>query len=109
MRSSALRVAATFVARMVAEYGPSGVKLTYQAKFPETTPCVKCGETSRLAVTMREEFDQTKTPEQQTFATDLYANDPKGGVFWLHDCAAFATYLCTDIKCAAATTLWNQG
>ena len=106
--SSALRVAARFVARMVADYGPAGVGLTYQAKFPETASCVKCGQPARLAITMREEFDDAKTPEQQTFATQLYANG-EDGKFWLHDCAAFATYLCTDTKCATATTLWNQG
>ncbi len=33
---------------------------------------------------------------------------PDGDGFWLHDCAAFATYLCTDAGCASATTLWNQ-
>jgi predicted GIY-YIG superfamily endonuclease len=52
---------------------------------------------------------QTTKTLQQRWAGHVYANDPKAGGFWLHDCAAFATYLCTDTKCAAATTLWNQG
>lgn len=104
-----LRVAARFQARVNYEYGPAGVGLTYQAKFPTTTSCVKCGKPARIAVTMREEFEERKMPEQQSFATNLHANDPRGEGFWLHDAAAFATYLCTDIKCATATTLWNQG
>jgi hypothetical protein len=93
---------------MVAQYGTAGVGLTWQGDFPTTTPCVECKKPARLAVTMREEFDDSKTADEQTLATNLHRNgeDQK---FWLHDSAAFATYLCTDRKCAAATTLWNQG
>ncbi len=78
-------------------YGPKGKNLSYQGDFPEVTPCVKCGKEARLGLVVREDG-----------VVDLHPNDPKGDGFWLHDAGAFATYICTDIDCAAATTLWNQ-
>jgi hypothetical protein len=87
------------------DYGTKGVDLTWQAKFPETTPCVKCGKKARLAIVLREGSGAGDT----NFACRLHKNDPEGEGFWLHDAAAFATYLCVDIDCATATTLWNQG
>jgi len=90
----------------LAEYlvkpGLEGKDLTWQADFPDETPCVKCSKSARLAIVLKE------PSEIEKYVTDLYKNDPQGEGFWLHDAAAFATYLCPDIDCATATTLWNQ-
>ena len=92
-------------------YGAEGAGLSEQADFPLTTPCAECGKPAELALVVRETFDHSKTPEEQTFVTDLH-NNPEivdgERKFWLHDCAAFATYICRDFDCTAATTLWNQ-
>jgi hypothetical protein len=87
-------------------YGPGGKNLSYQGDFPEVTPCKTCGKEARLALVVREKGGPSNV--QPEYVTDLHLNDPKGDGFWLHDAGAFATYICTNIDCAAATTLWNQ-
>ncbi|MGH9917991.1 MAG: hypothetical protein ACRD6W_03830 [Nitrososphaerales archaeon] len=93
-------------------YGPEAKGLTWQADFPETTPCCKCGKEARLAIGIQEGADapraEGETPIQEPYVTNEHPNDPEGEGFWLHDAGAFATYLCTDINCASATTLYNQ-
>ncbi len=94
-------------------YGAQGTELTKQAPFPLVTDCVKCKEPARLAIVIKEDFDKALPADAQMFVTHLHPNNPNGDRegapgFWLHDCAAFAIYLCTDIDCTTATTLWNQ-
>ncbi len=87
------------------EYGTKGRDLSWQAKFPEEVECVHCGKPgARLAFVFMEE-------DGKEYASSLHDNDyAEGGEgFWLHDAAAFATYLCRDINCTGATTKWNQG
>jgi len=84
-------------------YGEEGRQLTWQAEFPEEVECHACGKIARHAITVKEKGAGSDN------ACSAHKNDPSGEGFWLHDCAAFATYLCTDIKCAEATTMWNQG
>jgi hypothetical protein len=88
---------------MPIEIGTNGLNLSTQAPFNPETPCVKCGKKARIAFVMAEPIT-----DNGRFITDLHHNDPGGEGFWLHDAAAFATYICTDIDCATATTLWNQ-
>lgn len=89
------------------EYGTKGCGLTWQAPFPEEVTCDHCGkEGARLAFVLLERGGER---EEKEFAYHLHPNDPGGDGFWLHDAAAFATYLCRDISCAKATTKWNQG
>jgi hypothetical protein len=85
-------------------YGSKGCKNSYQGPFPETTKCVKCGKDARIAMVVREEGSGQ---DEGPYVTDLHPNEPVK--FWVHDVMATATYLCTDVNCATATTLWNQG
>ncbi len=87
-------------------YGAEACGLSEQADFPETTPCVKCEKDARFAFAIRE--NPPGEPGKYRFVVDVHHNEPDGDGFWVHDCASFATYLCTDIDCATATTLWNQ-
>lgn len=89
---------------MTVAIGTEGLDLTFQRPFEPTTTCVKCGKKARIAFTIAEPM----TDGEKRYITDLHSNDPGGEGFWLHDAAAFAVYLCTDIDCATATTLWNQ-
>ena len=90
--------------RVSVVYGAKGCKNSHQGPFPEATECVKCGKPARLAMVVREEGTGQ---EEGPYVTDLHQNEP--GKFWVHDVMAAATYLCTDVKCATATTIWNQG
>lgn len=83
--------------------GVDSGELSYQKAFKATTPCIKCDKEARLAITILEKFD-----DESKFITDIHKNDPDGDGFWPHDATAFAIYICPDIKCATATTLWNQ-
>jgi hypothetical protein len=87
---------------MIIELGEAGTDLTWQTEFPKITKCCKCGKSSRLAFVAKED-------REDDYVCHLHKNDPKGEGFWLHDAAAFAVYLCTDIECAEGTVLWNQG
>jgi hypothetical protein len=101
MRSIQDRVASRYkAAKVEVGYGPAALDMTWQAKWKPTTECCRCGKEARLAMVVQESGPGG--------AVELHHNDPKGEGFWLHDVGAFATYLCRDIKCAAATTLWNQ-
>ncbi len=93
------------------EYGSKGQELTWQDPFPKEVTCVHCGKAgARLAFVLCEMGGDN--PKEAEFACRLHPNKsegPDGEGFWLHDAAAFATYLCRDLECASATTLWNQG
>ena len=97
---TASRVALRYAAQV--GIGPSGQFLTWQAPFKPITTCVKCGGPAELALVVREGHGERE------YVSALHPNDPQGEGFWLHDAGAFATYLCRDIDCATATTLWNQ-
>jgi hypothetical protein len=104
MSKLTLKVAARYAAEhggLDVGYGPAGTGLTYQAEFDPTTKCFKCGKDARLAITIKEK------PGGDAVC-HLYDNHDEGK-FWLHDLAAYAIYLCPDVDCAEATTLWNQG
>jgi hypothetical protein len=83
-------------------YGEEATDLSWQAEFPSDTECVKCGKKARLAVVLKEGH------RCKEYASNLHQNEWREGRFWLHDAAAFAIYLCTDIDCGTATTLWDQ-
>jgi len=85
--------------------GKEGLGHSYQAPFPETTPCVHCLGISRVGFVAFENRSLEPINEQQ-FVTNLYPNDPNGEGYWLHDCCAVAVYLCT--KCLNPTALYNQ-
>jgi hypothetical protein len=58
-------------------------------------------------MTVLEKPDGAVPIEEQTFICGLHKNESAdGGDFWLHDCCAFAIYLCA--ACTGATTLYNQ-
>lgn len=78
---------------------------SWQAPFEPNTECVHCGGNARIAFVVFEDFDK-ETEEKQYFVTDLHKNDPDGEGYWLHDCGAFATYLCE--KCLEPTAQYNQ-
>jgi len=91
-------------------FGVEGTDLTFQEEFPKETPCHACKKTARLAVTIRELGPGTQAgppPDGDRFICNEHENTRSA--FWLHDAAAFATYLCTADGCWEATTLWNQG
>jgi len=89
------------------EYGTKGCENSWQAPFPEEVECAHCGkEGARLAFVLQELGGENW--QDKEFASNLHDNEPEGEGFWLHDAAAFATYLCRDINCAKATTKWNQ-
>jgi len=102
------RVALLHRAKFEYNYGVDGIGLSYQGDFSETTQCSKCGKGARLAFVVREYFDKKVPAKEQKFITNLHPNNSEGDGFWLHDCGAFAIYICTDIDCTHATTLWNQ-
>jgi len=86
-------------------YGIEGTAddFTTQDPFPSTTKCQRCGKTARIALTIIENGGNrlVRNEHQNNW-------DEIGGGFWLHDEGAFAIYLCMDIDCRAATTLYNQ-
>ena len=85
--------------------GQAGTLLTWQAPFPVTTPCVKCGKSARIALGGKEVGDGEITwMHQNTHRPDA---EGKGG-FWPHDAISFCLYFCTEVDCAQATVLWNQ-
>lgn len=88
-------------------YGTKGCFHTWQDSFPDEAKCVHCGRgDARLAFVYLETGGEDWIEKE--FVSKLHDNDPDGEGFWLHDAGAFATYLCRDIKCTGATTLYNQ-
>jgi len=88
--------------------GKEGLGKTWQAKFPETTSCCRCGGKARIGFVAHEGMEEEGVyPRDFTqFVYDLHANKGKGG-YWPHDCASFAIYICRE--CMNGTVIWNQG
>ena len=82
--------------------GKDGLNKTWQAEFPETVMCGKCGGEARHGFTAREDFSGVAGVGH---VCDLHANGGKGD-FWLHDCCAVAVYFCRD--CLNPTARYNQ-
>jgi hypothetical protein len=82
--------------------GDSGLGMTYQDDFPQTTPCCRCGGESRIAFVA---IEGNSAPESE-HVCDVHPNDPDGEGFWLHDACAVAIYFCK--KCLEPTALYNQ-
>lgn len=90
--------------------GKGGLIKTWQAEFPETTECCRCGGDARIGFVAHEGMDDDDRPvcprDYVQFVCDLHPNEGKGG-YWLHDCCAVAVYFCRE--CLQATALYNQG
>jgi len=69
--------------------------MTYQAEFPETEKCNKCGRVMPLMVLIMDEKGKIKDER------------PESVKVWPHDCVALAVYLCTED--GEAKVQWNQG
>lgn len=83
--------------------GKRGLSKSWQANFPETTPCILCKGTARIGFVAHEGIDK---PDKGPFVCEIHPN--KGKVkYWLHDCCAVAVYFCQD--CLNTTALYNQG
>jgi len=88
--------------------GREGLEKTWQAEFPETTKCCRCGGEARIGFVAHEGIDEKVVyPRDFTqFVCDLHENGGKGE-YWLHDCCAVAVYFCRE--CLETTALYNQG
>lgn len=78
-----------------------GIELSHQDSFPENAECCKCGKEARFV------FIAYEGTHEDRYISSIHENGNPS--FWPHDAIAVAVYLCTDIKCANATALWNQG
>ncbi len=78
--------------------GPEGLDKSWQKKFPNNTPCCRCGGNARIGFVYKE-FDQKK------YVRDLHHNK-EDDKYWPHDAVAVATYFCE--KCLEPTSLYNQ-
>ena len=103
-----LRVARELLS-MDVTLGEEGLDKTWQAKFPETTECCRCGGEARIGFVGHEgmtEEDKAVWPRDfNQFVCDLHKNEGKGGL-WLHDCCVVAVYFCRE--CLEPTALYNQ-
>lgn len=84
--------------------GKDGLTNTWQAEFPETTECCRCGGEARIGFVAHEgmDDDDKKVPH----VCGLHTNEGKGG-YWLHNSCAVAVYFCRE--CLETTALYNQG
>jgi len=80
------------------EIGDKGLDNSHQQKFPKNVKCNHCGGDARIAFTLLE-----NAPIGSAIA-DIHQN--RKNSMWLHDCSAFAVYLCK--KCLKPTALYNQ-
>ena len=84
-------------------------KISFQAEFPVTTVCCRCGGIGRLAFVAHETDEPSAKHGAEhggIYVSQLHKNYPKGGGFWLHDACCVAVYFCT--KCLEPTALYNQ-
>jgi len=91
--------------------GKAGLGKSWQAEFPEATPCVHCKGMARIGFVAHEGIGESDAPvyprDKVQFLCDMHENDGGvGGDFWLHDCCAVAVYFCK--KCLKVTALYNQ-
>ncbi len=100
--------------------GDQGLTKSWQAEFPKTTTCCRCGGIARHGFTVFENYSGAPGKDH---VCDLYPNEPpladrngnhaashtssdgENG-YWLHDCCAVAVYFCKD--CLETTALYNQ-
>jgi hypothetical protein len=87
--------------------GFDGLKMSWQADFPETTPCVHpgCKGEARIGFVCHEGMEEELHHDEYVCA--MHDNEPDGEGYWLHDCCAVALYFCR--KCLRPTALYNQG
>ena len=86
---------------IIVEFGEDGLDNSHQQKFPKTTPCKHCDGEARIAFTLMETGENW---EKKKYICDLHKN--RKNSMWLHDCGAFAVYLCK--KCLEPSALYNQ-
>ena len=86
--------------------GKDGTGLSWQQNFPENVKCHKCKKNARLAFVVFESGREGKK-DKRPYVCSLHHNG-EDRKFWPHDVIAVAVYLCENVKCAEATTLWNQ-
>ncbi len=84
--------------------GKSGLRVSWQAEFPEETSCVHCKSVSRIGFVAHEGMEEKLKHDK--YVCSLHENDPEDSGFWLHDCCAVAVYFCTG--CLKTTALYNQ-
>jgi len=84
--------------------GEDGLKKTWQAEFPKTTKCCRCGGESRVGFVAHEGMDTYEGTQKHV--CNLHPNEGRGG-YWLHDCCSVAVYFCRE--CLDATAISNQG
>ena len=98
-----LMVAKELVA-MDVTLGEAGLSKSWQAEFPATTECCRCGGPSRIAFVASEGLNGRESGEM---VWQLHPNEgASGGPYWLHDACAVAVYLCED--CLDPTAICNQ-
>lgn len=69
-------------------------EVTYQADWPTSVPCIKCGCEAGLALSHKE--------------SPARSSRNRSGPLRDHDCIAYALYLCPDIRCSTMTARWNE-
>ena len=84
--------------------GSLGLKMSWQADFPEEVPCAKCKGVSRIGFIAHEGMEEKLKHDEYLYS--LHKNEPKDEGYWLHDCCAIAVYFCK--KCLNPTSLYNQ-
>ena len=83
--------------------GKEGLTKTWQAEFPETIECCRCGGEARVGFVAHE--GMSEDDKEGPFVCKLHPNKPREES-WLHDCCAVAVYFCK--KCLETTALYNQ-
>lgn len=87
---------------MTVTLGEEGLQHTWQAPFPKTTSCCRCGGEARIGFVAHE-----LNPSSGPHVCNLHPNEYHEGSAWLHDSCAVAVYFCR--KCLETTALYNQG
>ncbi len=77
--------------------GESGLRQSWQDKFPKQCKCHKCEENARIMFVAFEE-------SEKEYVYKLHKNIK--GKYWPHDAIACAVYLCE--KCFEVTAILNQ-
>ena len=77
---------------------------SWQAPFPKTVKCEKCGGEARAALTLMEDRSRAMMPAGYDFVCRLHPNEEHGA--WPHDAIAFALYFCRE--CYHGQVEWNQ-
>lgn len=97
---------------MKVELGDQGLENSWQAPFPENTPCVHgCAGIAVPAVCLMEEFSEEQLQIHvcslpEPFKTLDSNEEDAAKMLWPHDLTAFVIYLCP--VCLKPTALFNQ-